>query len=555
MTFTDRAKKYANGVIKGKVPACLYVKQACRRFLDDLKRKDIYLDTGKPGAWGDAERWCRFLEKLPHVKGEWAKRGEKMTLEDWQVFIIVNTYGWKVKKTKLRRFRKALIFVPRKNGKSFLAAGLGLGHLCIDNEYGAEILCGAGSQDQAFKVFGPARQMCQNSPEMRKHFGLEVNAKSLSILETGSKFEPVIGKPGDGGNPSCAIVDEYHEHADSDQVDTFETGMGAREQPMMLIITTAGEDTGGPCYAEYDDLIKLLNGSTEDDSVFGIIFTVDEDDEWDTIEAQQKANPNYGVSIKPAYLEAQLRQARRSAYKQSAYKTKYLNLWVGAMNSWMNILAYQACRKTDLKMEMFKGKRCFAGLDLASKRDIASLAIVFPPNDITPRWSFFCKHYLPEERVEDVDRYLAWHKDEWLTATPGNITDFEYIRDDLKALKSDYHVIEVPYDPFQATQFASELLTEGFPMIEYGATVKNFSEPMKELEAIVLEKKGQFTMDPVLLWMFGNVVAKVDKKDNIYPNKAREDNKIDGVVAIIMALARALVTRQSVYETRGIRTV
>ncbi len=545
-TFSERAVQYADAIIGNKIPSCEYVKQACRRFIKDLKRKDIYLDQGK------AEEWCGFLEKLPHVKGKW--KGTKLKLSDWQIFCTVNIFGWYLNNSR-RRFRSIYIEVGRKNGKSFWFGGIGVGMLAIDGEYGAEIYCGATTEDQAWHVFKPAKMICDLLPKLRKKYGIEVNAKTLSILKDGAIFKPVIGNPGDGGSPSCAIVDEYHEHKTSDMVDTFETGMGARNNPLMLQITTAGSDTGGPCYSKRDDVIQILKGAIEDDTIFGIIYTLDEGDDWTTVEAQKKANPNYGISIDPDFLKGQLNQARRSAIKQVAYKTKHLNLWVGAKEAWMNMLAYQACWKK-LNIKDFKGRQCYAALDLSSKIDFACKVLLFPPED-GKKFAVFITHYLPEDRILEGGntRYKAWHADGWITSTPGNVLDYSYIEDDLIEDKSNFEIIEVPYDPFQAMQFATQMLAEGFPMIGYGATVKNFSEPMKEIEALILKKGIEFQMDPVLMWMFGNVVARLDKKDNIFPNKERAENKIDGVVALIMAMGRYIVNndKPSIYEERGIR--
>ena len=539
MKFVQSAKQYANKVIKGKIPACQFAKLACARFINDLKRKDLLLDVN------EAERWCRFLEKLPHTKGKWASKKEKIKLSDYQIFCTVNIFGWKIKATGRRRFRVVYIEVPRKNGKSLWVAGIGVGMLAIDGEYGAEVYCGATTEKQAWEVFRPAKIICEKTPAFCQKFGVEVNAKTLAIHKDGSRFEPIIGNPGDGASPSCGIVDEFHEHQNSDLVDTLETGMGARENPLLIMITTAGSDTGGPCYEKRDDLIKILTGTANDDSLFGIIYGLDEDDKWDTIEAQVKANPNYGISVDPQFLEGQLAAAKRSAGKQAAYKTKYLNMWIGAKLAWMNMLAYQACRKKSLKIEDFAGRRCYVGLDLASKTDVASMAVCFPPENDNDKYTFFVKHYLPEDTILDGDnkRYKAWHENGWIQATPGNVIDYAYIEDDLDIFKSKYEIAEVGYDPFQATQFAVHMTERGFPMVEYGQTVKNFSEPMKELESIILSKKAQFDMDPMLMWMFGNVVARRDKKDNIFPNKERPGNKIDGVVAIIIAVARIIVKK------------
>ena len=551
-SFAQRALDYAESVTSGEIPAGKYARQACQRFIDDLERDDLRIDVDK------SQKWCEFLEKLPHVKGKWAAKKELFILSPWQIFCVVNIYGWYWAESGKRRFREVYIEVPRKNGKTYMLSGLAIGGLTIEGEFGAEVYCGATSEKQAFEVFNPAKAICQREPDLREAFGITVNAKSLTILNNGSKFEPVIGNPGDGSSPSLGIADEFHEHANSDLVDTFVTGMGARENPLMIYITTAGSDTGGACYSVRDDVTRILSGSVDDDNVFGIIYSIDEDDEWDTVEAQIKANPNYGVSVDADFLKGQLNQAKRSATKQVAYKTKHLNLWVGAKAAWMNMLAFQAVRRPKVKIEDFKGRECYVAIDLASKIDIADMCILFPPKG-NGKWTAFFKHYLPEDRILEGGntRYKAWHTDGWLTATPGNVTDFSYIEDDLKELKSDYEVKEVPYDPFQATQFSTRMMEEGFPMVEYGATVKNFSEPMKFVEALILEKKIVFQKDPVLMWMFGNVVATLDKKDNIFPNKERPENKIDGVVALIMAIGRAILTQDkaSVYDDRGVLSV
>ncbi|HEY7821936.1 MAG TPA: terminase TerL endonuclease subunit [Acidimicrobiia bacterium] len=546
MTFWQRAAAYADSVLSGDIPACVYVRQACRRFLKDLDRDDLEISE-------DGERWCRFLEKLPHVKGRWAGRRERFQLSDWQIFCTVNLYGWKWKATGRRRFQEAYIEVPRKNGKSFWFGGLGVGHLVLDGEYGAEVYCGATSEKQAWEVFRPAKMICERTPKLRERFGVDVNAKSLVRLEDGSRFEPVIGKPGDGASPSCAIADEFHEHATSDQVDTFTTGMGAREQPMMLYITTAGSDMGGPCYEKRADVIRILNGTYEDDRVFAIIYTIDEKDRWDSVEALRKANPNLGISVREDYLLGEMEQAKRSARKQNTFRTKHLNQWVGSKTAWMNMLKFQRCRRKKLTLSDLHGERCYLGIDLASKIDIASVAMLFPPSATRDRYHAFVRHYLPEDRIQEAsnDKYGGWHRDGWMVATPGDVTDFGYIEEDLEQLKSQVQIVEAAFDPFQATQFSTRMVEKGFPMVEVGATVKNLSEPMKELEALVRKQQILFDQDPVLMWMFGNVVARLDRKDNIFPNKERPEAKIDGVVALIMALNRALLDtppRRSIYE-------
>lgn len=548
--FIERAIEYADAVVDGDIPAGQFVVLACKRFLSDLERDDITLFP-IDGEESPGERWCRFLEQLPHVKGRWAFKQQLLTLSPWQIFCTVNLYGWYWVHNLKRRFREGYICVPRKNGKTFWIAGLGLGHMTIDGEFGAEVYCGATNEKQALEVFNPARLICLRREALTKRFGIEVNKKSLNIHADGALFQPVIGKPGDGSSPSCGVVDEYHEHSDSDLFDTFQTGMGARENPMMLVITTAGFDMSGPCYDKQLDIQSILTGTVDDDSVFGIIYGLDENDQWDTIEALRKANPNYGISIDEDFLAGQLKQARRSPNKQVAFKTKHLNIWVGARAAWMNMLAYQACRQKDTELEQFKGREVIAGLDLASKTDIACLGILILPTDDDPNYHYFCHHYLPEEAVLDARnlKYREWHSNGWLTATPGNVTDFGYIEDDLKVLSRDFSVKEVPFDPFQATQFSTRMQDNGLPMIEVGQTVKNLSEPMKETEAMILKKEIRFSFDPVLMWMMGNVTARVDAKDNIFPRKEKPENKIDGIISLIMCVNRVIWYRDNTHES------
>ncbi len=544
ISFISRAKTYALDVTTGDIPGCVFTIAACQRFIDDLKRTDIELT-------GEGDRWCRFLEKLPHVKGRWAHKQLLLALSDWQIFCTVNIYGWYWVSSGKRRFREAYICVPRKNGKTFWISGLGLGHLTIDGEFGAEVYCGASSEKQALEVFNPARLICLRKEKIASHFGIEVNKKALVRLADGSLFQPVIGKPGDGSSPSCAIVDEFHEQADSDQYDTFQTGMGARENPLMLIITTAGYDMSGPCYNKQLEVQSILTGAVDDDSIFGIIYGIDDGDQWDTLAALRKANPNYGISIDEDFLSGQLKQARRSPGKQVAFKTKHLNIWVGAKSAWLNILAYQACKRKEAKLSDFKGREVIAGLDLASKTDIATLGALVLPSDDDPLYHYFCTHYLPEEKVlgDGNLKYREWHSNGWLTATPGNVTDFGFIEEDLQAICRDFQVTEIAFDPFQATQFSTRMIELGLPMVEVGQTVKNMSEPMKEVEAMILRKDIRFSADPVLMWMAGNVTAQLDKKDNIFPNKEKPDNKIDGIISLIICVNRVIWFRDNTQES------
>ncbi|PRD26039.1 UNVERIFIED_CONTAM: Putative terminase large subunit [Trichonephila clavipes] len=334
MTPSDIARQYASDVVSGGIVACRYVKLACQRFLNDLERQDdddwtYVFDEAK------ADRAVKFMQLMPHTKGKWSASKSKLVFEPWQVFIEANIFGWVKKDTGKRRFREAYEEIPRKNGKSARLAARGIYLFAADGESGAEVYSGATTEKQAFEVFRPAWMMAHKLENLRNRFGIELsgnqkNPGPMFVMEDMSKFETVIGNPGDGASPHAALVDEYHEHDTDALVDTMQTGMGAREQPLLSIITTSGSNLGGPCYEKRRDVIRILEGQTIDETIFGIIYTIDEDDSWDDPASLIKANPNYGVSVFPDFLLAQLQQAKRSASKQNAFRTKHLNQWVGA---------------------------------------------------------------------------------------------------------------------------------------------------------------------------------------------------------------------------------
>jgi phage terminase large subunit-like protein len=535
------AEQYALDVVSGGIAACKWARLACQRQLDDLERvKDpdwpYRFDLAK------AEKICRFIENLPHIKGKWA--GSEIRLEPWQKFILTTTFGWVRKSDDLRRFREMYVEVPRKNGKSALVAGVGLFMFVEDGEAGAEVYSGATTEKQAWEVFRPARLMAKKAEGFQEHYGVRINASNICILDSAAKLEPMIGTPGDGASPHCAIVDEFHEHKSPEQYDTMITGMGARTQPLMAIITTAGYNLAGPCFDKRGQVLKILESVFDNEEIFGIVFTLDTEDDWTDFENWRKANPNFGVSVFEDYLRARHKEAMQRASRQNVIRCKHLNQWMNANTAWMDMVAWGKCEDRDLTIERFKGSPCWLALDLASKIDLAELVQLFrfQGEQGEDHYAAFCRHYLPEEATEPEDKahYAGWAKDGWLTTTGGNVIDYGYIEEHMQAIKSEFEVIEVAYDPFQATQLATRMMAEDFPMVEVGATVRNFSEPMKELEKLVIAGRFHHNGDPVLTWMMSNVVARLDKKDNIYPNKERPENKIDGPVAIIMALSRAL---------------
>jgi len=559
------AQEYAREVTKGKIPACKSIRLQCQRFLDELKAQKrkgfpFRFDVEKAG------RVCKFIERLPHSKGRWARAKETIRLEPWQIWILCCTFGWLHKSTGLRRFRVLFVVVPRKNGKSALSAGIGLYMLCADGEFGAEVYSGATNEKQAWEVFKPARLMALRTPALCSKFGVEVNAKSLVRIDDESKFETIIGDPGDGQSPSCSIHDEYHEHPDDGQVDTMQTGMGARDQPLQVLITTAGDNLAGPCYAsiqeERERLAKIGGDQLLEHETFFVEYTIDDDDDWKSEASLRKANPNFDVSIAGDFLRARQRDAIATPRKAGIFKTKHLNLWVAAKAAYFDIEAWRKCRDPNLPMkavdaltlERLLGRRCIAGLDLASKVDIAALELLFPPiggkatdEDPYVRIGFY---FLPSETVQNVPAYQAWDALDLINVTEGNIIDYDEILEVLREIRSAFQLEQVAYDPHQATMLVTTMTKEGFPVIEYRPMVLNFSEPMKELDAI--SKAGTIAHGgcPVMEWQMNNVVAQADAKDNVYPRKPRDEAKIDNPVALISALG---VTMAMKTETRELQ--
>jgi phage terminase large subunit-like protein len=543
----DNALKYAQDVVAGKINACKYVKLACRRHLADLenaKSNPSYPYKFDPAA---AEKICVFAENLPHVKGEWAKTGQLLTLESWECFILCCVMGWLRKKNGLRRFREVYAAIPRKNGKSIVAAVIGLYMWCMDGEVGAEVYSGATTEKQAWEVFRPARQMVQRSQELLEFVGEDaVRAKMLVTSDDESRFEPVIGKPGDGSSPSCALIDEFHEQDTPDLVDTMQTGMGARAQPLLVQITTAGYNLAGPCYDKQLQVYHVLEGVVEQDELFGIIYSIDEEDDWADPKVLAKANPNYGVSVDPDFLITQQRNAVLNPIDANKFKTKHLNVWCAARMAWMNLQQWHLCGDPKLTEKSMGKRRCIGIIDLASKDDLAVWAKLFAEkiNDQMHFW-FFAKYYLPEDVLNtpgpNVATYNKWHRQQLLTIHEGAEIDFDSVGLDVKTDLSRFAVEEVVYDSWRANHLAQQLAKDGATMVEMRQTVQNLSAPMKEVLSAVKGARFHHDDNPVTTWMMANVTAKLDAKDNIYPRKEKPQMKIDGAVASIMGMARGML--------------
>lgn len=556
--FPAIAAQYCADVLSGAIPACKWVRLACQRQVDDLARTDWEwrYDAEK------AARPCRFIELLPHIKGKW--KTANLRLEPWQIFIICTVFGW-VDADGNRRYRTVYIEVPRKNAKSTLTSGVALYCLCED-EPGAEVYSAATKKDQARIVFDVARRMVSKTPGLARRFGVEVEKGKIFIDAAAKEFKPLSSDEDglDGLNIHFCSVDELHAHKSRAVWDVLDSATGSRTQPLIWAITTAGSNQQGVCYEQRKYVIDVLNKRHEDDRYFGLIYSIDlpekdadgaviPGDDWREPETWRKANPNYGVSVLAPDIAAMARKAMQSARSQNNFLTKRLDVWVNAAEAYYNMEAWRKCLRP-VTLADFEGCECWIGLDLSSKVDCTSKVRVFRRFEKDtikgveierPHYYAFAEHYLPDACLESDENanqqhYSEWHAAGQLTLTPGPAIDYPTIEDLLKEDLRRFDVQAIAYDPWNATQMSQRLMAEGAPMMENRLGVQTMSEPMKSSEALILGGMLHHDGDPVLGWMMGNVVAKEDLKTNVYPRKEKPESKIDGAVALIMALGQVL---------------
>lgn len=554
----DDVAEYCRTVISGERPACKWERLAVERHLHDLEKQGAesfsYVFDAEEG-----ERIIRFAECFPHVKGKWAAqvgRANRIRLEPWQKFILIVLFGWVHEKTRLRKYRIAYVNVPRKNGKSVLAAVIGLYMLVEDSEYSAEIYCGATSEKQAWEVFRPAKKMVEKTPSFRRHYGTSVHAKKLENdgngikplrdgrrrMADGGRFEPVIGKPGDGASPNCAILDEVHEHDDDTLYDTMLTGMGAREEPLLLAITTSGSNIAGPCYALQKEVEAVLQFGGNDE-LFGIIYTVDDDEnEWRTEEGLIKANPNLDVSVSREFLQARVRDAERSPRRRSIVLTKHFNVWVTAKNAWLNMLDWARAGDSTLSEQDFVGEKASLGLDLSETDDLTAHVKCFRRKvDGLDHYYFFGRYYTTEAKAQDHDHYDEWIRGGYLDVCEGETIDTEQVEEDVRADAEVYKIPRCFYDPYGAVDLANRLdKNHGIEAVKVQQSFTNFSAAMRDFERLLKSGRIHHDGNPCLAWMFGNVVAKQTADGKMMrPTKESREAKIDGAVAALLAFIDA----------------
>lgn len=584
LAYAETATQYARAVAEGRLPGCKWVRLSGQRHLDDLARSrskdfEYKYDPVRAG------RVCAWMERFPHVKGKWARGWQPIHLEPWELFIVCSIFGWVHKKTGLRRFTEADILVPRKNGKTVLAALIALRMFVADGEPGAEVYCGASDKKQAKEVFTPASRMAKRAEGFKEYHGITFAKESMYVADDGSKFEIVIGNPGDGASQHCWVLDEYHEHPTDEQYQTARTGSMSREQPLLLVISTAGFDIESPCLELQRNLEKVLEGDQVDDHLFGVIYTVDDPDRivevdgkkvpyWTTIDAVRESNPNFGVSVLENNILSDLRRAIQRPNLQNAFKVKHLNIWTNAREAWMDMEAWRKQADPSLSILDFLHDPCYEGFDLGARIDLTSRCKIFIrwDNDGKKHYYLFSRHYVPEDRANDGEHqhYERWLKqsndlDEphrFFIGHPGPEIQLAFVQKEVDAELDRYNYQRLGFDQHQALQMEQEYKLRlgqdsqgNDKVLDIPQTWKYLDPAMKEVEAAVLSGRLHHTGDPVLRWGISNVVVKEDANENVFPRKESRNNKIDPASALLDAMYLALSAppvRRSVYEERGI---
>lgn len=545
----SRVHEYARKIRDGEMPANKMVKLAVERWFADWERDDLYFRQ-EPFL-----RYCAMVSTLRHFKGE--KAHEFIHLEDWQLFIAANIFGWYRKDTQCRRYQYADIYVPRKNGKTTFAATIALFLLYFDGEAAAEVYAAAVDKEQAKICFETAKELVRGS-ELAPLF--DIYRGSIAVLKTASSFKPLTKdtKNKDGLNPHGAVCDERHAWKTNEIYDVIKTGIGARRNPLVFSISTAGTDTSYPYFSDLEFLRGVMTGIHKKDNHFIMLYEPDEGDRWDDPAVWQKVNPNYGVSLYESYMASEFEEARsKGGSAQTAFMTKNLNMWVDAPEVWISDDDVAACNFTT-RMSDLMGQPCYVGIDLASKHDITAVAYWFPKQRAA---AFrFC---VPEAKIverSDLVDYRTWRDLGWLTTFPGKTLDEDWFIATVISDMDNYDVKAVAYDPWGMWDIKTRFGRYESRLMEYQQTIRYISVPTKRLEADVLRHEIDFMNNPIIRWMFRNVVIYTDPNANIRLDKARSRNKIDGVVALVDAYgawlnAEGAQSARKIYSSHSLRTV
>ncbi len=496
--------------------------------------------TGCRFDLAEAERVRLFFRTLlRHSKGQWA--GQPFELLEWQwLDIVAPLFGW-LRADGTRRYRRGYIEVPKKNGKSALFSGLSLYLLTGDREPGAEIYSAAVDRDQASIVFNEAANMVEASPQLTSHMDVIRSTKRIVFPRTRSFYKALSADvpAKEGLNAHAVLIDELHAQRTRDLWDTLRYAGASRRQPLHLSITTAGYDRHSICREQHDYAAKVLDGTVEDPAFFAYIRCAEPDDDWSHPEVWRKANPSFGVTMSEDQFAEDFREARESPPKENSFRRYRLNQWTEQDVRWLSMEKWDACGGPVGDIE---GRDCFAGLDLSSTTDVTALVLVFPLDDQYAVLPFF---WVPEEGARQRERkdrvpYQQWIREGYIEMTPGEVVDYDVIRKRIVELSERFYIREIALDRWNATHLATQLDQNGFTMLAFGQGYASMNAPTKKLEELVLAGRLLHAGNPVLRWMAGNVSLETDAADNWKPSKKKSIERIDGIVALIMALDRAV---------------
>lgn len=569
MSFYQRALDYIESVSSGREVACEYVKQAINRHIQDMENQGP-----KAGFWFDeksARVYCEAVKLFRHTGGEFA--GERFGLQPFQAFAIMSIFGWKRyikgKKSRYRRFTRIYWETAKKSGKSEIAALIALLCALFDGEQGAQLYSAATTRDQARHVFRAAQIMTKylrnDSGRLRQM--INTSKYKIYIEETETFMEALSAEYStlDGINPHVGIIDEYHAHDNSFVSDTIHNAMVARLQALLLTITTAGFNLQGPCYRiARNEAINILNGAVANESVFAYIFTIDEDDDWEDKKVWIKANPNIGRTVKHESMIDLYNKAKAGGpSKEVDFQTKNLNIWVHSKYNWIPDKTFMAAKSDFTVSDMIeRGVPCWGGMDLGQTRDLTCIALLFDPEKNGGRYFFklytWCCQDAADKANEKGLPYMDWQRSQELKITPGNVTDYGYARKEMNELRSSgLQIVNIGYDISNSTQIVTDLTSDGFAMEQFSQAIRNMNPPTRTLEELFFSGVAAHDGNDLMRFMVQNVEIVRDSTGNIKVSKKDPDRKVDGVVAMVMALGQYMEEQRMTggLYSEGVRTM
>lgn len=545
MTDLTKYQQYANDVLNGTIPACTYIQKACERYLSFFDKYEFHPEK--------VDKVVDFISHLKHFQGKSA--GKPFILEPWQRWIIYNIFGFYFPGTDKRVCKEADIEITRKNGKTALAAAIGLYCLLADGEQGAEIDFMSNSVKQAHIAYDIAKYFSKNLDPKHKHLQILRDTikhpKSMSMMQVLASDTAAL----DGYNSSLTVLDECHAMKTADLYNVMKSSQGFRTNPLTILITTAGMDMTAWYYTKRRTAIDILYGLKEDDRLFTCIYTLDKDDDFHDENVWIKACPNFNITVEPDYLRGRVLEADNDPQSRKEVLVKQFNLWqADSVNQWLpNILIEGATEK--IEWEFYKDKITYIGIDLSSVSDLTSASFLCKDGE---EYYFKTKYYLPEDTLKDPNngaKYMAWWHEKHLILTPGNVCDYSYILKDLLEVQDLGMVVDsINYDSYNATQFAIEATAAGLPMKPYPQALYSFNRPTREFERLLRQGHIHIDYNPITAWCFSNAVLKTDWNNNVKPIKKTGQTgdssyKIDGAITITEALGGYLNSPNALYSS------